>query len=387
MDYQSTMATRRLTVPTIPTSVVPTSRREPSSSTFTIENTGGQPLTLTGVPFVAVSGTHAVNFSVTLQPSPPIASGGGTTTFTVRFDPTAVGLRSAQISIDTNDNDERTYTFAIQGTGTAGPEIDVQGNGTSIADGSDAAPAMIDDTDFGTADIAASTADHTFTIHNTGSDNLILPATPVAIGGTHAVDFSVTAQPSSPVAPGGTTTFTVRFNPSTTGLRSATIAIANDDSDENPYNFSIQGTGVIAPEIDVIGNGKVITDGDTTPGASDHTDFESADVTVGTVDRTFTVQNSGSANLSLNGAPLVDLSGANAADFSVTAEPTSPVAASGGNYYIHGCASIPVPPVSGRQRFRLPTMTATRAPTPFNIQGTGYRCSSGNGGTGQWERY
>ena len=70
----------------------------------------------------------------------------------------------------------------------------------------------------------------------------------VAIGGVHASDFTVTSVPSTPVTSGGgTTTFVVTFDPSASGLRTATVSIANDDADENPYNFSIQGSGTVAP--------------------------------------------------------------------------------------------------------------------------------------------
>jgi len=66
----------------------------------------------------------------------------------------------------------------------------------------------------------------------------------VQISGTHAGDFTVTSQPSSPIAgSGGTTTFEITFDPSALGLREADVSIVNDDPDENPYNFSIQGTG------------------------------------------------------------------------------------------------------------------------------------------------
>ena len=53
----------------------------------------------------------------------------------------------------------------------------------------------------------------------------------------------MTLAPTSPVVAAGSTTFQVTFDPSANGLRTATITIANNDSDENPYNFSIQGTG------------------------------------------------------------------------------------------------------------------------------------------------
>ena len=55
----------------------------------------------------------------------------------------------------------------------------------------------------------------------------------------------MTAQPSgSTIAAGGSLTFQVTFAPSATGLRTATVSIANDDPSENPYDFAIQGTGI-----------------------------------------------------------------------------------------------------------------------------------------------
>jgi hypothetical protein len=124
-------------------------------------------------------------------------------------------------------------------------EISVEGLATEIVDG-DSTPDVSDDTDFGSVDKDGSTVVHTFTIKNTGSLDLTLTdASPyVTIGGAHSADFSLTATPSTPISPSGSTTFEITFDPSTDGLREATISIANDDSDENPYNFNIQGTGV-----------------------------------------------------------------------------------------------------------------------------------------------
>ena len=97
--------------------------------------------------------------------------------------------------------------------------------------------------------------------------------------------------------------------------------MGNNDADENPYDFALQGTGVTSgPEINILGNGTTIIDGDTTPSGADHTDFGSTDFPNGTVTRTFTIQNLGTASLTLN---PVTLSGANAADFSVITQPAS----------------------------------------------------------------
>ena len=124
------------------------------------------------------------------------------------------------------------------------PEIGVSGNGMAIADG-DTTPDTVDFTDFGNVNLSSGLT-RTFTIGNTGSI-LTLGANAVSITGAHAADFTVTAQPPATVAGSSGTTFQVAFNPSADGLRTASIAINNDDTDENPYNFDIQGTGVIPP--------------------------------------------------------------------------------------------------------------------------------------------
>jgi hypothetical protein len=68
------------------------------------------------------------------------------------------------------------------------------------------------------------------------------------VGGTNGADFNVTTQPASSVAPAGSTTFQVTFDPSATGLRTATLSFTNNDNDESPFNFSIQGTGYTVTE-------------------------------------------------------------------------------------------------------------------------------------------
>jgi LPXTG-site transpeptidase (sortase) family protein len=234
--------------------------------TFTISNSGTASLNLTGSPLVQISGTHAGDFSVTASPTTPVPNGGGATTFTLRFDPSALGTRSATVSIANDDSDENPYNFAIQGTGIS-PEMDVQGNGISIADG-DTTPSNVDDTDFGAAIVGGSTIAHTFTILNTGTGLLNLSDVP-AVQITGDPDFSVTTQPSTPVASGGgSTIFVMRFDPSVLGLRTATVSIANNDTDENPYNFAIQGSGV-DPTLTVAGAGNSSgTMVDSTPGGT-----------------------------------------------------------------------------------------------------------------------
>ncbi|MGB0429412.1 MAG: choice-of-anchor D domain-containing protein [Bacteroidia bacterium] len=126
-------------------------------------------------------------------------------------------------------------------------EIKISGNSTEITDG-DATPSTADNTDFGNVNETGGVMHKTFVIENTGSSALSLSGSPiVSISGTHAADFTVVKQPSSSIAAGASDEFVIKFDPSATGTRTATISIANNDADENPYNFSIKGTGVEIP--------------------------------------------------------------------------------------------------------------------------------------------
>jgi len=121
----------------------------------------------------------------------------------------------------------------IQGSNA---EINVKGNSVSIVDG-DSTPASADHTDFGDAEVSGGTVTRTFTIENSGNATLTLGSNAVTVTG----DFSVASQPATTVSASGSVTFQVTFDPTTTGTRSGTISINNDDTNENPYNFSIQG--------------------------------------------------------------------------------------------------------------------------------------------------
>jgi hypothetical protein len=131
-------------------------------------------------------------------------------------------------------------------------EINVEGLGLSIASG-DMVTSISDGSDFGPADINLASVTRTFTITNTGS--LSLTISNPTISGLNASEFTVTANPGTlSIGAGATTTFQVTFNPTAVFTRSAQINIINNDSDENPYIFAIQGTGLMDNDSDGIEN-------------------------------------------------------------------------------------------------------------------------------------
>jgi len=92
-------------------------------------------------------------------------------------------------------------------------------------------------------------------------------------------------------------------------VKNATITIANNDGGKlAPYTFVVTGTGVSQSKIDVQGGtGSVdLTSGQTATTTTDGTDFGSADITAGDVNRTFTVKDLGSGALHLSGTQGLD---------------------------------------------------------------------------------
>ena len=117
---------------------------------------------------------------------------------------------------------------------------------------------------FGTLPIVGYTSNALFTIANSGASSLNLTNTPrVSVSGPNAGDFTVTAQPATPIAAGGSTTFAVQFDPSTLGAKSAQLTIASDDVNYPSYVVNLTGAG----DLNLLWSG-ANTNWDTTTAAS-----------------------------------------------------------------------------------------------------------------------
>ncbi len=108
-DTASTLQNTNFGIVAQDTSPTPTTYDQ----TFTIENLGGAPLDLTGAPLVSITGGS--NFTIQTQPTVDPIGVSGSTTFTVRFTPSTLGVQTATITIANNDADEGTYTFQVSG--------------------------------------------------------------------------------------------------------------------------------------------------------------------------------------------------------------------------------------------------------------------------------
>jgi lysophospholipase L1-like esterase len=204
-------------------------------SVATDQNTS-KAITLTGSDTETSSGS--LTFAVTVSPTHGTLTG---TPPNLTYSPDANynGSDSFKFTVtDTGDgasppltSSEATISITVNGV----PEIAVeQPTGTGLTDGGSTI-------DFGNVAVDGNNS-HTFTIKNLGAANLT--GLTITLNGANSAEFTITAPPTAPVAPGGSTTFTVKFSPAALGARAAALHIASNDADENPFDISLTGTGI-----------------------------------------------------------------------------------------------------------------------------------------------
>jgi predicted outer membrane repeat protein len=147
----------------------------------------------------------------------------------------------------------------------------------------------------------------TFVIKNLGSLNLTKLA--ITGDGVDIDSFKFTQPTTTVLGAGGTTSFTVTFTPTATGMRNAALHIASNDPDENPFDINLKGASLL-PDIAVeTPVGTDLTDGTSVVG------YGSVGAT-STATKTFTIRNSGLGNLGIFG---ITFTGTNAANFTASA--------------------------------------------------------------------
>uniref|UniRef100_UPI0030ECCAE2 choice-of-anchor D domain-containing protein n=1 Tax=uncultured Flavobacterium sp. TaxID=165435 RepID=UPI0030ECCAE2 len=251
--------------------------------------------------------------------------------------------------------------------GSPVPEINVQGNSVSIVDG-DTTPTTADHTDFGTV-LTSTNITQTFTIQNLGTANLVMPSNPVTLSNT-TNGFTVTQPALLTVPAGSSTTFTVTFNSATAGTFTNTINIANNDSDENPYDYAIVANTVApTPEINIA---KDLLSSDIPSGSTASTGYNTifAALNIGSnSNKTYYIENEGTANLTIGAVTII---GANPGDFSISAIPSTI------NVGSVLATSIPftitfTPQASGVRTATISIVNndSNENPYTFDVQGTG----------------
>lgn len=194
--------------------------------TYTVTNNGSFGLTLGALTISNQTGCTAV---VNTGPGSPVASGGGTTTFTIDVTPFAIGPFSFDFSLVNNSGGDDPYDVSVSGAAGV-PVLVLSRNGIDIASGGG-------DNAYGPAGTAIS---YSYNIRNDGSGPLLV--TGVSFANQVNCTASVVTAPSGTVAASADTDFTISITPTAAGSFSFDMQIANDDPTNNPYTITVVGT-------------------------------------------------------------------------------------------------------------------------------------------------
>jgi hypothetical protein len=194
------------------------------------------------------------------------------------------------------------------------PHAEVYANGSLIPDNR-TTTTVATNTDFGL--VKQNTAqERTFTIRNTGYSTLTLDQP------TFTGPFSIVGSFPTTLERGASAPLTVGLNTATPGSYAGSISFANNDLANNPYNFSL-AAAVRAPGLQVLGNGIVIPNNDSTPSGSDSTHFGIVSKNL-TNQRTFVIQNDSNSPISV-ATPIFTGPFSLAGAFPTTIDPNSSV--------------------------------------------------------------
>jgi hypothetical protein len=192
------------------------------NQTMTLTNVGTTALIISSV---SNAGGNTADF--TFGNGCPIGgtglAAGGSCRISVKFAPTAAGLRSTSLTIASSDKGLPSATVPLSGTG--------------LQAGAVLSPASLS---FGTVTHGQSSTPKSVTLTNTGNTTLTISS--ISIGGTNAGQFSQTNNCPASLATNASCTITVVFSPKGTGAFTASVLV-KDNAPASPQSVTLTGTG------------------------------------------------------------------------------------------------------------------------------------------------
>ena len=253
-----------------------------SEQTLEVSNIGTGPLTITEFTF---SGAGRRDYRG--QETLPTIDAGGIETITVIFAPSREGARSAVLFVESDAGSKGIDVtgFAVEG----GPEISLSASTLALE----------------TVKIGENAVQGTITITNPGVSDLSVTA--ITLEGTDVSEFDVSPTAAT-IAPGGSETITITFDPASIGNKSITVHVDHNAGDQLTVDLTAvaEGGPVLGLQADVV--------------SFDGVEAETID------QGSFTITNPGTEDLSIT---AITVEGTHASEYEVST--TQVTIASGGS--------------------------------------------------------
>jgi len=261
-----------------------------SQQQFTIENTGNNPLAIT-----SINTDNPTDFTVKGIPTnvaAPVGGQNGSGPFSVTFNPSTRGMKTATLTITSSDPEESSFNITLNATAVA-PDIIVTSPATAVPAGQTLAYVSTPTVTLPSSPvIPANPSVSTFTIENSSST----AALTISNIQSDNAEFVVSNVPGN-VAANGSETFTVTFRPSGSGQRTATLSISSNDETKLVFNIALSASGLASDLLVKKGSTPLahnsLTNLGTTPTVSDSS-------------HDFTLENAGNLDLTINGITSSD---------------------------------------------------------------------------------
>ena len=311
-----------------------------------IGNKGGQKVvTLTNgsataitISSITLSGANPGDFSIFSKTCSSTLAASASCTANIIFGPTGTGTRTATLNF--NDSDSNSpQAVALSGLGASG-----------------VVAASVSSLTYASTSVGSSSASQSVSLTNGLS--LALNISSIAVTGANAGDFAVSAKTcGASLAVSASCSATIVFKPTAVGARSATLSFT-DSASNSPQSVTLSGTGA-APVITASVSPASLT-------------FPST--TIGSASATQPVTLSGSVSSSVT-ITSITVTGANAADFSVSSTTCGASLAASGNCTV---AVVFKPGATGTRSASLSfTDSAANSPQSVTLSGTGAAAPAG----------
>lgn len=197
----------------------------PSLRFVTVSNPGSDTLEVQTPSFLGDS-----SFDIVEGATPFTLPPGGEWKIFIRFQPSSTGQKTAALVLQSNVTGKSPMEVLLEGMGVSDPEADISVNPPGWA--------------FGEVEVG-SNADKVFVLTNPGSG--MLEVTDTLFEG--ATDFSIQDGGGAfLLEPGGVREIKVRFAPQSSGLKEASLLLANNVPGKSPLVIPMEGNGLALPE-------------------------------------------------------------------------------------------------------------------------------------------